>query len=555
MASLVVSALSTWSNKGLKKAEKDVSKFDKTVKDLSKTFAGVFAASKIIGYSKNAVKAFVADEQAAKALEVQLGNLGLAFAAPGVENYIAKLQKTYGVLDDQLRPAFQTLITASGNLTASQKALAVALDVSAGTGKSVEEVSAALAKGFAGQTTGISRLNAGIDKNILATGDMNKIMDALNKKWSGQASARLGTYAGKMDLLNVYAANASETIGKGLIDALEILGKDKSIEGIGTSMENLATNIANVTTNLAKMIKGFGNVVSNPAFQAVLALLLLRSGKVDILAKLFAGGLVAGILTAPKQPISMEENRALAQKRIADRMKEAAAIKNGVTYRTQENALLKAKTETDKLKDKFDLERIGLMTALNSATDEETKLRLKAQLALLDENQVLAKRYNAELEAAKSLKELTDAFTAGALTTKSTFADIKAYMDRENALRAAGVNVVTPPAVQEIITQGIIKEADRITTEAVPTYLEKLRTTVKSGYTVPSVEDFYGSLNAGSYMPTNSSGSSGGTPEVTVNLNAAGSIIGLQEVDAAIQDALLRIYRQNGDLAPAGFIP
>jgi hypothetical protein len=44
-------------------------------------------------------------------------------------------------------------------------------------------------------------------------------------------------------------------------------------------------------------------------------------------------------------------------------------------------------------------------------------------------------------------------------------------------------------------------------------------------------------------------------PEVTVNLNAAGSIIGLQEVDAAIQDALLRIYRQNGDLAPAGFIP
>lgn len=559
MASLVVSALSTWSNKGLKKAEKDVSKFDKTVKDLSKTFAGVFAASKIIGYSKNAVKAFVADERAAKALEVQLGNLGLAFAAPGVENYIAKLQKTYGVLDDQLRPAFQTLITASRDLTASQKALGIALDISAATGKSVEEVSAALAKGFTGQTTALSRLGAGLDKTTLASGDMNKIMEELNKKFAGQASARLGTYAGKMDLLNVYAANASETIGKGLIDALEVLGKDKSIESVGNSMQNLADNIANVTTNLAKMIKGFGDVASNPAFQAVIALLLLRAGKVDILAKLFAGGLVAGILTAPKQPISMEENRALAQKRLADRMKEAAAIKNGVTYRTQENALLKAKTETDKLKDKFDVERIGLLTALNAATDEETKLRLKAQIAILDENEALAKRYNAELAAAEATKNLTNAFNNAALTTKSSFDQIAAYINNRAALQAQGVAVSTPPAVQEIINSGIAKEAARLTETVIPDYLEKLRTTVKSGYDVPSTSEFYGSLGAYGerYMPSNASGSSGGSakPEVTVNLNAAGSIIGLQEVDAAIQDALLRIYRQNGDLAPAGFIP
>lgn len=557
MASLVVSALSTWSNKGLKKAEKDVSKFDKTVKDLSKTFAGVFAASKIIGYSKNAVKAFAADQQAAKALEVQLNNLGLAFAAPGVENYIAKLQKTYGVLDDQLRPAFQTLITASRDLTASQKALGIALDISAATGKSVQEVSAALAKGFTGQTTALSRLGAGLDKTILASGDMNKIMAELNKKFAGQASARLGTYAGKMDLLNVYAADASETIGKGLIDALEILGRDNSIQNLGDSMQNLATNVANVTTNLAKMIKGFADVASNPAFQAVIALLLLRAGKVDILAKLFAGGLVTGILTAPKQPISMEENRALAQKRLAERIKEAKAIKTATTYRAVENEQLKKKTELDKLEDKFNIERIGLMTALNAATDEETKLRLRAQLAILDNNEALAKKYNAELAAAEATKNLTTAFNNAALTTKSTFAEIAAYINNRSALQAQGVAVSTPPAVQEIINTGIAKEAARLTETVIPDYLEKLRTTVKSGYEVPSTSEFYGSLGAYGerYIPSTSSGSSGGAPEVTVNLNAAGSIIGLQEVDAAIQDALLRIYRQNGDLAPAGFIP
>lgn len=426
-ADVVVSALAEWNGKALKKANKDVSAFDKSVKTLGKTFAGVFAASKILSYSRNAVKAFVDDERAAKALEVQLNNLGLSFAAPGVEMYIAKLQKTYGVLDDQLRPAFQTLITASGDLTASQKALALALDVSAATGKSVEEVSAALAKGFSGQTTALSRLGAGLSKTTLASGDMNKIMEELNKKFAGQATARLSTYAGKMDLLNVYAANASETIGKGLIDALEVLGKDKSIQSVGDSMQNLADNIANVTTNLAKMIKGFGDVASNPAFQAVIALLLLRAGKVDILAKLFAGGLVAGILTAPKQPISLEENRALAQKRIQDRIKEAKGIKDAVTYRAQENAALKAKTELDKLKDKFDVERIGLLTALNSATDEETKLRLKAQIAILDNNDALAKKYNAELDAANAAKKLAEAANSAADSLRNVYENAPNY--------------------------------------------------------------------------------------------------------------------------------
>jgi hypothetical protein len=426
-ADVVVSALAEWNGKALKKANKDISVFDKSLKTLGKTFAGVFAAQKILSYSKNAVNAFMADEKAAKALEVQLKNLGLGFAAPGVENYIAKLQKTYGVLDDELRPAFQTLITASGDLTASQKALGIALDVSAATGKSVEEVSAALAKGFSGQTTALSRLGAGLDKNIIASGDMDKIMAELNKKFGGQAQARLSTYAGKMDLLNVYAANASETIGKGLIDAIEILGKDTTIQGVGDSMQNLADNVANVTTNLAKMIKAFGDVASNPAFQAVIALLLLRAGKVDILAKLFAGGLVAGILTAPKQPISMEENRALAQKRIADRIKEAQGIKTAVTYRTQENATLKAKTELDKLKDKFDVERIGLMTALNAATDEETKLRIKAQLAILDQNEVLAKKYNAELDAANAAKNLANAANDAATSLRNVHENAPNY--------------------------------------------------------------------------------------------------------------------------------
>ena len=548
MASLVVSALSTWSNKGLKKAEKDVSAFDKTVKNLGKTFAGVFAASTILNFSKNAVKAFMDDEKAAKSLNVALNNLGLGFAAPGIELYINNLQRMYGVLDDELRPAFQTLVTATGDLALSQKALDTALNVSAATGRSLQTVSLALTRGFSGQTTGLSRLGAGLDKALLATGDMEKIMAKLNEKFGGQAKARLSTYAGQMSLLQVYAADAQETIGKGLLDAIKILGEDNSIQNVGDSMQNLADNISNVTTNLAKMIKTMGDIASNPAFQAVVALLLLRAGRVDLLAKVFAGAALGSVLTADGKPTDREDAREIERRLMADRNREARLLKTSNNLRTLENEQLKKKTEVDKLKEKFDVERLGLMVALNSATDEETKLRLKAQLAILDNNSALAAKYNAELGATASLKTLMEAFNGAALTTKSTFADIEAYIKRRAQLEAAGVTVTTPPEVQTIITQGLVKEADRIVNESVPNFLEKLRTTVKPGYEIPSVESFYGGLSnmAGSLPSSNVNNK----VEVTVN----GSILALQDLDKAIEDAMLRIQRQNGNLTPAGSI-
>ena len=88
---------------------------------------------------------------------------------------------------------------------------------------------------------------------------------------------------------------------------------------------------------------------------------------------------------------------------------ETTQIKTGVSLRKQENALLKAKTAVDLLRDKFDLERIGLAAALNAATDEETKLRIKAQIAILDNNEALAKKLLAEMEAAEAAKKLAAA--------------------------------------------------------------------------------------------------------------------------------------------------
>jgi len=383
MANIVVSAIATFNGKGLTKGQKQIKSFEKSVKSLGRTFGLAFTAAGIVNFSKKAITAFVADEAAAKALEMQLKNTGYAFSAPDVEYFIANMQKLYGVLDDQLRPAFQTLLTASGSITKSQKALNTVLNVSAATGKSVEEVSAAVAKGFSGQTTALTRLGAGLSKATLASGDMNKIMDELDAKFAGQATARLGTYAGKMDQLKVAAANASEIIGGSLLDSLSRLSRDNSLSGFTGLIEGLAEKLASID-------KAVFNFVGN--------MMGIRKKTSTFSYSLGAG---AGVELA--------------------KIQEKKKIKEAITLRTQENNQLKAKTAVDKLKDQFDLERIGLTAALNAATDEETKLRIKAQLAILDNNEALAKKYLAEMNAAEAARKLAESMKSSAEALEAAF--------------------------------------------------------------------------------------------------------------------------------------
>jgi hypothetical protein len=500
MANVVVSAIATFNGKALKKGKKELSAFDKQAQQLGKTFNRVFATTALVAFSKKAINAFAADEAAAKSLAIQLENTGNAFRVDEVERYIAKLQSLYGVLDDQLRPAFQTLLNATGSITLSQKALETALNVSAGTGKDLESVVAAIAKGASGTTTALSRLGTGLDKATIASGDMNKIMAALDKKFAGQAQARLITYAGKMDLLKVAAANATEIIGKGLIDALTVIGKDNSIDQATNSMNGFANAIANTAKGMGELIGQVKKIIDSDVGKVLLSIAaLLTLGKKQII--LGTAGLIAYDIGKNPKPISEADNRTLGQKRLADRIKESKLIKDSATYRTAENAALKAKTEVDKLKDKFDVERIGLTVALNNATDEETKLRIRSQIAILDNNEALAKKYNAELDAANSARKLAEELTA--------------------------------------------------TTDA----MAKLRIVTREDYNKQMYAGssiYYNTYNAAS-IPTGSAGG-GGTTYIdnSNNINNAGDVITTDTMLSTVQEALQRLNKQGSPTYAAG---
>ena len=529
MANVVVSAIATWNGKALNKGKKDVSAFDKQVNKLGKTFAGVFGAQQLFQFSKRAVQAFAADEKAAKSLEVQLRNTGFAFSAPAVEDYIANLQRVTGVLDDQLRPAFQQLLTATGSITKSQDALNTALNVSAATGRSLTEVSAALTRGFSGNTTGLSRLGAGISKATLKTGDMDKILGELNNKFAGQAQARLTTYAGKMDLLRVSTESAKEEIGKGLVDAISLLGKNRSIEGAATQMDTFAKSVSDAIYGVGLLISKLDGLASK----------ITSGGLGDLLIRLQPGGLalqravnLAGSARTNAQPDN-KQGRASArifgqQLRLENKLSE---------QKKKELALLDAKnkkqTEVDKLSEKFDTERIGLMKALNEATDAETKLRIQAKLAILDNNEALARKYNAELEGASAARALADSANNAANALNN-------LPNKYDAIFTSLVNTFKTMGLDSGAAAGLAGMSARLQAQADAMMAQMQQ------YTVPGGMPSSATTAAAAAAPTV-------VPQVTVNTGAV--LTNQQDLTVYIQNALGEITKLgNGSLVPAGSI-
>jgi hypothetical protein len=136
------------------------------------------------------------------------------------------------------------------------------------------------------------------------------------------------------------------------------------------------------------------------------------------------------------------------QQSSSTRVKDYVVMAKTTKARKDELAILtasnKAKTEIDKLKDKFDLERIGLTTALNNATDEETKLRIKAQIAILDNNEALAKKYNAELGAVAAANALATSATTAAGTLNFLASGMPALFNSLGELTGRGRNQIAP---------------------------------------------------------------------------------------------------------------
>jgi LysM repeat protein len=99
-------------------------------------------------------------------------------------------------------------------------------------------------------------LGVGLDQSVLKSKDLDLITSTLSNKFSGQAAAAAQTFAGQLQILNAYAQDAKETIGYGLIQAIEMFSSQGGgAQSFGKALLFLAEYVTNVIVGIAAAIK------------------------------------------------------------------------------------------------------------------------------------------------------------------------------------------------------------------------------------------------------------------------------------------------------------
>jgi hypothetical protein len=256
--------------KNLNKGEQDVQTFGDKLSKFGKVAGAAFlaagaAAAVYAGkLAVEGVKSAIEDEAAQAKLAATLRNVTGATDAQiaATEDYVLKQSLLFGITDDQLRPSLDRLTRATGDVTKAQKLQAIAIDIAAGTGKSLQAVTESLSKAQQGNLAGLSRLGVGLTKAELKTLDFEQITAKLANTFEGQATIQADTFQGKMARLSIAFDEAKETVGAFILDAITPLVENvvkyvvpaitAFVEGFegGSGLKNAFNEIARVAKTI-----------------------------------------------------------------------------------------------------------------------------------------------------------------------------------------------------------------------------------------------------------------------------------------------------------------
>jgi hypothetical protein len=488
--------------KGFKQAETALGKLSKSVKNVAGALGLAYGTRAVAKFGIASAKAFAADDKAARTLSRSLDNLGLAFADPAVKTFIGDLEKQFGVLDDQLRPAFQRLLTTVGSVSEAQSLLRTALDLSAASGADVVSVAGDLSKGYVGQTRALAKYGIGLTQAQLKAMSFEEVQTRINDLFGGQAQLSADSYAGALQRLAVASNNAKEIIGGGLLDALANLGG-----GGEGGLQNTLMLIEKTSTALATFIRKFGLAagVTGQLFR----------GNIGGANALIAAEKNRGKDTSGLTPsIKAELAKAAADKAAAKRAKEQAVL-------TKKNtAAIKEQTALQKAGTLFDIESAGVIAALKGKITDEERTRLELQLAILTGNTTEASKLAGQLAVAQGL-------------TQSLVKYYQGLPDAKNPFSGWITTLLNAQQLASTISAGNYN--------AVPMSVAAIAGTTSAQYSIPQASQITSAAGV----------------EVTVNVNA-GTVIAEEGLKDVIRDSLLNdslqakfaaIFRQGGSFA------
>ena len=247
--------------KNLNKADNDVVSFGDKVSDFGKKAGLAFAAAgaAAVAYAGklaiDGVKSAIADAAAQEKLALTLKNVTGATdnQIAATEDYITKTSLAFGVTDDDLRPSLERLARATGDVEKAQKLQTVAIDVAAGSGKSLEAVTNAMAKAAEGNTAALSKLGIGLTSAQLKTMSMDQITAKLASTFENQASTQADTFQGKLNRLTIAFDEGKETVGAFILDAITPM--------VEIIVKNVIPAIQDFTSNLGEKLQPVMKVI------------------------------------------------------------------------------------------------------------------------------------------------------------------------------------------------------------------------------------------------------------------------------------------------------
>jgi hypothetical protein len=431
MANIVIDIASEFTGaKAFKQADSATQKLTSGVKKLAGAIGLAYGTTAVIAFGKASVKAAAADQKAQQQLALALKNVGLGRDAASSEAYIQSLQSQFGIVDDKLRPAYQTLAVATRDSAEAQRLLNLSLDISASTGKDLGSVTAALSKAYLGNNTALSKLGVGISKADLKAKSFEDITNQLAVTFAGSATAAANTFQGSIDKLGVASANVQEIIGTGLIDALTNLGKD-------TSVADLAANMEKTATYLADVIRGVGVLAGKLKDIPVLG--NLNVGMIPIVGSyielLRKAGTQTGTLTAADNAHlkSLQDSFKITTKTVKAAQTLTKLSAQQLKDLKLKSAIDKANLALVKGENVFDMDKIQIAAALTNQAEQLGKATSAAQVLQIanDTARLNVKRSILALEEAIASKDQAAIIAAtaklnedlkilGALTSQKT---------------------------------------------------------------------------------------------------------------------------------------
>ncbi len=388
-----------WDGSAVKRAQNDLSTFQRQATGFSgaigKSFLGMGAAiggafaigsiiSSVTNYLQDAAQAAIEDEKSMVALSTAMKNVGESFNNASAEDFISQMALSKGVADDQLRPALQRLITATGDTAKAQELLTTALDVSTATGKDLVSVSQAIGRASLGQVSALTRLGVPLDANIVKTKDFDAAIASLNKNFGGQASAAASTYGGQIARLQVAAGEAQETIGYALLDAVQnVTDAFGGTGGFAETLLQAGEYAANLVAGLGQAVKTLADI-SSAANGAEISLggASVSLGDLGREAIMALPGVGLQLKAIDSLTESGEQYR-LGQQRVADSLRASEALYAGYALSLDNVAAATRDVEmdTEAAKERMDEMKAAIDRVRGAMSDRQAMIDFRNALA------------------------------------------------------------------------------------------------------------------------------------------------------------------------------